>query len=151
MSAPEPLPIKNLAQYAALVGEHGVPAHGAPALGLALHSNGHLGADILHVKAHDAFPVHTHPGDHLLLCLEGEGTISVGEVTYDVRPGDIYMVDGLVPHAVGAGSKDHILVAIGAPHKPVDSPERMAWTDWAGRQVDVPLFAADRPAPDALS
>ena len=138
----QPLSIKNLGQLATIVSKAGVPVHGAPAVGLPLHTNGHLGADLLRVKAGDQFPVHTHPGDHLLLCLAGEGTISIGEVTYTVVPGDIYMVPGMVPHAVGSGSIDHILVAIGAPHKPVDSPERMAWTDWDGRAVDVPLFAS---------
>lgn len=138
----QPLCIKNLRELAEIVAGTGVPVHGAPALGLALHSNGHLGADLLHVKAGDRFPVHTHPGDHLLICLAGAGTISVGEVTYRVKPGDIYMVDGLVPHAVGAAEDDeHILVAIGAPHKPVASPERMQFTDWAGTPLDAPIFA----------
>jgi quercetin dioxygenase-like cupin family protein len=136
------LSIKNLGELAAAVAQIGVPVHGAPALGLPLHTNGHLGADLLHVKAGDRFPVHTHPGDHLLLCLAGKGTISVGKITYNVVPGDIYMVDGLVPHAVGAApDAEHVLVAIGAPHKPVDSPERMQWTDWDGLKVDKPLFA----------
>jgi len=124
----------------------GVPVHGAPATGLPLHSNGHLGADILHVPAGKQFPVHTHPGDHLLYCIQGTGTISVEGVTYDIRPGDIYMVDGQVPHAVGAGPSDHILVAIGAPHKPVDSPERMAFVDWDGNPLDRPVNADGTPA-----
>ena len=133
--------IKNLHQLVGVIAADGLPVHGAPALGIPLHSNGHLGADMLYVRAGDRFPVHTHPGDHLLLCLAGEGTISVGEVTYRVRPGDIYMVDGLVPHAVGAGDEDHILVAIGAPHKPVQSPERMQFTDWDGNKLVQPIFA----------
>ncbi len=135
------LRILNLHHLSKLVAERGVPMHGAPAVGLPLHSNGHLGADLVHVKAGDQFPVHTHPGDHLLLSLGGRGTITVADVTYVVEPGDIYMVDGLVPHAVGAHpDSEHILVAIGAPHKAVDSPERMAWTDWLGRPVDAPIL-----------
>lgn len=137
------LRIVNLRDAAEAIGSAGVPVHGAEALGLGLHSNGHLGADLLHVPARARFPVHTHPGDHLLYCLSGTGTITVAETTYTVRPGDLYMVDGLVPHAVGAGEADHVLVAIGAPHKAVDSPERMAWTDWEGRTVPTPLFTRD--------
>ncbi len=140
MTNNQPLKIANLSDVAAVVSAQGVPVHGADALGLALHTNGHLGADMLWVPAQKRFPVHTHPGDHLLLCLSGSGTITIGEVTYMVGPGDLYMVDGMVPHAVGAGDSDHILVAIGAPHKPVDSPERMTFTDWAGRRVDIPIF-----------
>jgi quercetin dioxygenase-like cupin family protein len=138
--ATPPINIVNLGELASVVADLGVPVHGADALGLGLHSNGHLGADILWVPATKQFPVHTHPGDHLLYCVSGTGTITVDEVTYDVRPGDLYMVDGLVPHAVGAGPSDHVLLAIGAPHKPVDSPERMVFTDWVGHVVDTPIF-----------
>jgi quercetin dioxygenase-like cupin family protein len=136
------LTIKNIRDLADIAAVIGVPVHGAPALGVPLHTNGHLGADLLHVKAGDRFPVHVHPGDHLLLCLQGTGTITIGEVTYDVQPGDLYMVNGQVPHAVGAGDEDHVLVAIGAPHKPVTSPERMQLTNWAGEKVSRPLFAS---------
>ena len=139
--------IINLDEAAGAVRELGVPVHGAPATGLALHCNGHLGADILHVPAGQQFPVHAHPGDHLLLCLKGTGTISVGERTYQVKPGDLYMVDGGIPHAVGAGPEDHVLVSIGAPHKPVDSPERMWYTDWLGNKVAEPVLASDTAAP----
>jgi quercetin dioxygenase-like cupin family protein len=139
----DPLRIVNLTEAATSVIDTGVPVHGAEALGLGLHTNGHLGADILWVPATKKFPVHTHPGDHLLYCVSGTGTITVDEVTYDIKPGDLYMVDGMVPHAVGAGRSDHILIAIGAPHKAVDSPERMAFTDWAGRVLDDPIYVQD--------
>ena len=138
--APEPVSIVSLHAEKAAVRVHGVPVHGAPAIGLPLHTNGNLGADILFVEAGKQFPVHTHPGDHLLYCLEGRGTISVDGVTYEIQPGDIYMVDGLVPHAVGA-IDDHTIVAIGSPHKPVASPERMAFVDWDGNPVDQPINA----------
>jgi quercetin dioxygenase-like cupin family protein len=138
----EGLSIKNLNHLRDIIPAEGVPVHGAPALGLPLHTNGNLGADLLFVPRGERFPVHTHPGDHLLLCVAGAGTISIGEETYEVQPGDIYMVDGQVPHAVGAHPSDHhVLVAIGSPHKPVESPERMQFTDWTGRKVDAPIFA----------
>lgn len=138
----EPVKIINLGLAAGSRHEAGwLQVHGAPAKGRPLFTNGNLGADMLHVKAGDQFPVHTHPGDHLLFCLSGEGTITVAGVTYQIRPGDLYMVEGTVPHAVGAVT-DHILVAIGSPHKPVDSPERMTFVDWAGNVVQTPLLVA---------
>src|SRR5262245_9945599 len=99
MTAKEPVRILNLTDVRERVEHQGVAVHGAPAVGLPLHSNGHLGADMLFVKAGDQFPVHTHPGDHLLYCIAGEGTITVDKVTHKIYPGDIYMVDGMVPHA----------------------------------------------------
>ena len=35
------------------------------------------------------------------------------------------MIEGSVPHAVGAIT-DHVILAVGSPHKPVGSTERMA-------------------------
>lgn len=138
---PDELRILNLGWLATQAAAHGTPMHGAPAVGLPLHSNGHLGADLVHVAAGDQFPVHTHPGDHLLLSIGGLGTITVNDVTYNVKPGDIYMVDGMTPHAVGADpDSEHLLVAIGAPHKAVDSPERMSFTDWFGNAVAAPIL-----------
>lgn len=141
MTTTEGLRILHVPHLAQFVADQGVPMHGAPAVGLPLHTNGHLGCDLIHVKPGDQFPVHTHPGDHLLLSVGGLGTITVEDVTYEVRSGDIYMVDGLIPHAVGAHpDHEHILVAIGAPWKAVDDPSRMQFTDWEGRLLDGPLF-----------
>ncbi len=47
------LKILNLHDMMNMIEEHGLNVHGAPALGLPLHSNGYLGADILRVKAGD--------------------------------------------------------------------------------------------------
>lgn len=127
---------------AGLLPEHGVDVHGAPARGVAMLTNGHLGADLLHVAAGNQFPVHTHPGDHLLYVVSGRGTISIGNVTYEVAEGDLHMVPGAIPHAVGA-IDDHIILAIGAPHKTVDSPDRMALVDWDGQPLEHPISASE--------
>lgn len=140
MPGQSPLLITNLSETAGRILTEALPVTGSHALGLPLVSNGHLGADLLRIEAHDAFAIHTHPGDHLLLCLDGEGTISIGGEMYQVRPGDLYLVPGMVPHAVGAGDVPHLLVAIGSPHKPVDAPDRMAFTDWDGNPADLPIF-----------
>lgn len=90
---------------------------------------GAMGGDLLDLPAHCRFPLHVHPGHHILLCLRGTGTFTVGGVVHDVVPGDLMMVEGDVPHAVGAGPDGHVLMAIGAPHKPLDSEERMRLVD----------------------
>lgn len=94
------------------------------ATGKGLVSNGYLGVDEIRLKGGDKFVPHTHPGDHLLIIVGGEGTITYGGKVYPTKAGDIYMVEGAVPHGVGAIT-DHVILAVGAPHKPVESPDRM--------------------------
>lgn len=125
---------QNLFELALLPGESFevsipgvVTADGYPATatGAKLLTNGVLGADLLVIPAHARFPLHVHPGHHLLLCLVGAGTFTLGGVTHPVKPGDLYMVEGSVPHAVGAGTSTHVLVSFGSPHVALDSPYRM--------------------------
>lgn len=87
-------------------------------------SNGYLGADVIHVRAGEGFVPHTHPGDHLLIVIAGQGTITYGGRIYPTDAGQIYLIDGDVPHAVGAIT-DHVILAVGSPHKAVDAPDRM--------------------------
>lgn len=96
----------------------------SPATGDALVSNGWMGADVIRLEAGKGFVPHTHPGDHLLFVVYGEGTITYGGKIYPTRAGQVYMVEGSIPHAVGAIT-DHVIVAVGAPHRGVGDPERM--------------------------
>src|SRR6516165_4585420 len=72
------------------------------ATGEGVVSNGYIGADIIHIRAGDGFVPHTHPGDHLLIVIGGRGTITYDSKIYPTEAGQIYMIDGDVPHAVGA-------------------------------------------------
>jgi mannose-6-phosphate isomerase-like protein (cupin superfamily) len=94
------------------------------ATGKGLASNGFLGVDEIRLKGGDKFVPHTHPGDHLLIIVGGQGTITYDGKIYSTQAGDIYMVEGAVPHGVGAIT-DHVILAVGAPHMPVESPDRM--------------------------
>lgn len=96
----------------------------APATGQALASNGQLGVDLIRLEAGKGFQPHTHPGDHVLIVVGGEGTITYDGVVYPTRSGDLCMIDGHVPHAVGART-DHVILAVGSPHRPVDAIDRM--------------------------
>jgi quercetin dioxygenase-like cupin family protein len=107
-----------------------VSMHGADgATGEALVSNGAIGADVIRVAAGKGFAPHTHPGHHLLIVIAGKGTITYDGVVYPTRAGQIYLVEGLVPHAVGAIT-DHVILAAGSPHKAVDAVDRMALVDY---------------------
>lgn len=94
------------------------------ATGESMGSNGFLGVDLIHVTAGHGFTPHTHPGDHILIVVAGYGTITFDGKIYPTQAGDVYMIDGKIPHAVG-GRTDHAILAVGAPHMPVDSLERM--------------------------
>lgn len=122
----QPFSVVNINEQAWGGPKPSTPVHGAPAFGRGLHTNGHLGADMLFVPPNGRFPLHTHPGDHLLLVVRGVGSVTVGGVEHPTHPGDLYMVDGGVEHAVGAGPGGQWLIAIGAPHKAVDDPARMS-------------------------
>jgi quercetin dioxygenase-like cupin family protein len=97
---------------------------GGRATGSALGSNGALGADVIRLAAGDGFVPHTHPGDHILVVIGGLGTITWRGSVRPTRAGEVYFVEGQVAHAVGAIT-DHVLLAIGAPHQPIDSADRM--------------------------
>jgi quercetin dioxygenase-like cupin family protein len=97
---------------------------GGPATGSAVESNGALGADVIRLAAHDCFVPHTHPGHHILVVIGGRGTITCRGRVYPTSAGQVYFVEGQVAHAVGAIT-DHVLLAIGAPHRPIDSSDRM--------------------------
>ncbi|MGW7276312.1 cupin domain-containing protein [Streptomyces sp. NPDC054864] len=108
--------------------DHGVrpvDVHGSAATGQALVSNGAVGADVIRLPAGHGFLPHTHPGHHILVVVGGEGTITYDGRVYPTRAGQIYLVEGEVPHAVGAIT-DHVIVAVGSPHKHIDAEDRMA-------------------------
>jgi quercetin dioxygenase-like cupin family protein len=110
-------------------GERPTPMEGTRATGAALVTNGSLGADLIRVPAGGGFSPHTHPGDHILIIVGGLGTITYAGSVYPTRPGQIYMIQGHVPHAVG-GITDHVIIAVGSPHRAVDSPDRMELVDY---------------------
>jgi mannose-6-phosphate isomerase-like protein (cupin superfamily) len=94
------------------------------ATGHPLISNGFLGADIIRLGRGERFRPHVHVGDHLLLAIGGEGTVTLDGRIYPVSAGEIYMVPGGIPHAVGAVS-DHVLLSVGAPHRSIFASDRM--------------------------
>ena len=123
-----------------------VPMHGAAATGLGLVSNGTIGADVIRLPAGAGFPPHTHPGHHVLAVLAGHGTITYNGRVHPTEAGEIYLVEGAVSHAVGAIT-DHVILAVGAPHMPVDSDARMAVVEYGevlSRIGDLECLICDR-------
>ena len=101
---------------------------GVSGLPSALNTHHVMGIDLLDMEPGAAFPLHTHPGAHILYVLEGEGSVTIDGQTFVTRPGDCYFIPGLLPHAVGA-IQHHRLLAIGFPHKELEDPYRMDVVD----------------------
>lgn len=85
---------------------------------------GKMGIDLIEMEPGTSFPLHTHPGAHILFVLEGEGSVTIAGRTYTTKPGDCYFIPGDASHAVSA-SQRHTLLAIGFPHRALTDPERM--------------------------
>lgn len=106
------------------------------ATGDALVSNGMLGADVIRLAAGQGFAPHTHEGDHLLFVIGGQGTITYNGKIYPTEAGEVYLIEGKVPHAVGART-DHVLLAIGSPHRPLDRLDRMAPVEYVAVTTEI--------------
>lgn len=107
-----------------------IPMEATQAMAAALVTNGYIGVDLINVPDGGGFAPHTHPGDHLLIIVRGEGTITYDGRIYGTRAGQVYLIEGAIPHAVGGVSGGHAILAVGAPHRLPDSPERMALTEY---------------------
>lgn len=118
------------------------PMVATTATGLGLVSNGHLGVDVIRVAAGQGFAPHTHGGDHLLIVIGGRGTIAYDGVVYETNAGDVYLIEGDVPHAVGAIT-DHVILAVGVPHQPVDSDRRQAIVEYEAVAAGLGDLACD--------
>lgn len=85
----------------------------------------HAGLDVLVVPPNTAFPIHVHPGHHVLYILRGTGTVMYDYVTYESSPGDVIIVPADVIHNVASGPDGQVILAFGAPHHQVHTSERM--------------------------
>jgi quercetin dioxygenase-like cupin family protein len=118
------------------LGPRPVPMAHSTSTGEDLVSNGLLGADVIRLGPGEGFVPHTHPGDHLLIVIGGYGTITYDGRIYPTKAGEIYMVEGGVPHAVGAVT-EHVILAVGAPHRPVGSADRMTPVEYDAIEAEI--------------
>ena len=87
-----------------------------------------LGLDEVVMSAGTEFPLHIHPGSHILYILDGPGLVHIEGVDYAVDTGDSIYVPAVFPHGVKTSPTnpaDFRFVAIGYPHHKVDSITRM--------------------------
>jgi len=58
---------------------------------------------LVDLEPNAVLPLHQHPHEQGGVVLEGEMTLTVGEESKTVRPGDLYLIPGEVPHSAKVG------------------------------------------------
>lgn len=85
-----------------------------------------MGADEIEMEPGSAFPLHVHPGDHILYVLSGEGYVQIDGADIAISAGDSLYLPAELPHGVRAGTTGNLrFIAIGHPHRPLQSADRM--------------------------
>lgn len=129
-------PKKHLRHFAELEWEPMYDDQGQPLSGIRgksgaseIGSDGHeIGADLIEMQPGSAFPLHTHPGDHILYAVAGAGTVTISEHVYPFPAGATFYIAAEAPHNVGTykeAEEPFVLLAIGHPQKHVGSLDRM--------------------------
>ena len=107
--------------------------HGAEAEGLSLFADKmgmlgigvNVGGDIIYMPGGKAFPLHTHPGHHVLVMIHGKATVAYDGVVHTMLPWDFFVIPGNEVHNVAA-TDDSVFIAVGWPrHKALGDPKRM--------------------------
>lgn len=105
-------------------GELPVPMASSDARGLELVKRGPFAADLIRFPPGGAVREHTHPGDHILVVVEGRGWLEYDGEPHRLERGHIYLVPGHIRHAILAET-ELTLVSVADDHRDVGSPERL--------------------------
>lgn len=87
-----------------------------------------IGADLIEMQPGAAFPLHTHPGDHVIYVISGVGSITIDGEARHVETGTTIYVAGHAPHNVATypdATEPFILLVVGHPKQSVASPDRL--------------------------
>lgn len=95
------------------------------ATGLPLLKSGPFGADLIRFPAGGKVDSHTHPGEHMLFVLGGEGRLVLGDAEVNLMPGICYHVPANISHAIFAAT-ELTLISVANDHRPVESEERLS-------------------------
>ena len=60
-------------------------------------------------------PMHTHPHEQTGTLISGRMRFEIGDETFDLEPGDAWMIPGGVPHSATAGSADVVTLNVWPP------------------------------------
>lgn len=94
---------------------------------LPLLKSGDFGADLIRFAPGEGVAEHTHPGDHILVCISGEGWVDYDGEPTRLEPGVCYYVPGAVRHAIRSES-ELTLLSVANAHIDAGSPQRLDLT-----------------------
>lgn|SRR5512138_375817 len=109
-----------------LVGPGALPLQMANSEGTALPllKRGPFGADLIRFAPGRGVPLHTHPGNHILIVTSGEGRLIFNGEEFALRAGVLYLVPGSVPHQIDALT-ELTLVSVADDHRHAGSSDRL--------------------------
>jgi quercetin dioxygenase-like cupin family protein len=87
-----------------------------------------IGADLIEMQPGSSFPLHTHPGDHILYAISGYGTVKIDGEVHRFEAGSTCYIAAERPHNVGTypdAPGPFTLLAVGHPQKHVSDMDRM--------------------------
>lgn len=106
-----------------------------------------MGLDFVEMKPGAAFPLHVHPGDHILYFVgEAEGLVHVDSQDIHVKPGSSLFIPADYPHGVKTFTDSVAplsFIAFGHPHKHVSSKHRMMMVTDGGCPLFCPRCMAE--------
>jgi quercetin dioxygenase-like cupin family protein len=118
-------------QWTDLFNEHGQKLEGIRGRigAYSMTCSGHeVGVDLIEMQPGSAFPLHVHPGDHILYVVEGMGCVHIDGVDHKVTAGDTIFIPAEYPHGVktlASYPSRFVFLAFGHPHKHLDALDRM--------------------------
>lgn len=136
--------IKNVlaGEYTELYDELGNPLPGIKGrMGVtAVTEAGHdIGVDYICMSPGSQFPLHVHPGDHILYILSSQiGMVHVNGKDLVVKEGDSVFIPAEFPHGVKThpeATEEFKFLAFGHPHKHLDATDRMHQVNEAGERL----------------
>lgn len=92
------------------------------------HSGHEIGVDLIEMQPGSAFPLHVHPGDHILYIERGPGIVHIDGRDVRVDSGDTVFIPAEKPHGVKTYpnvAQPLRFLAFGHPHKHLQATDRM--------------------------
>ncbi len=85
---------------------------------------------VIELEPHGNTPHHSHWFEHQNYVVEGEGTVTIGDTVYPVKPGDVIFVPGGVPHQYRSTGATPLKFLCGIPQPWIKEARLARSGDW---------------------